>query len=329
MNINVIFYRASIRNISDYSPFGVQLAERTISGDGYRYGFQGQEIDSEVKGEGNSVNYKYRMHDPRIGRFFAVDPLASKYPYNGPYNFSENRVIDGVELEGLEWENIRNENGTVVAISVVTNFNIQSTPQGISVDDYKNAMSKQFNETLQKSSGGQIKGTLLFDNSVNTKEKERIVPIVTLMNRPAACIGLNGSYEEGAQTLHNSVSVPLLESNGAIKSPGVVAVETVHELLHTLKVQHPFSQQVNPNNVEDTELVPLGGENYKSTGKTDKSISNNIMMYPYKTIDNGDMKSREIMDKVTPGQIQKITNEIDKQMSGEGAKKPFEYYENQ
>ena len=94
--------RASIRNISDYSPFGVQLADRTISGDGYRFRFQGQEIDSEVKGEGNSVNYKYRMHDPRIGRFFAVDPLTASYPHNSPYAFSENNVINAVELEGLE-----------------------------------------------------------------------------------------------------------------------------------------------------------------------------------------------------------------------------------
>jgi len=68
----------------------------------YRYAFQGQEVDNELKGEGNSVNYKYRMHDPRLGRFFAVDPLAAQYPYNSPYAFSENRVIDGIELEGLE-----------------------------------------------------------------------------------------------------------------------------------------------------------------------------------------------------------------------------------
>jgi len=70
----------------------------------YRYGFQGQEKDDEVKGAGNSINYKYRMHDPRLGRFFAVDPLAPKYPQWGPYNFSGNRVIDAVELEGLEYE---------------------------------------------------------------------------------------------------------------------------------------------------------------------------------------------------------------------------------
>lgn len=73
------------------------------AGTGTRYGFQGQERDDEVKGTGNSINYKYRMHDPRIGRFFAVDPLADKYPHNSPYAFSENRVVDGVELEGLEY----------------------------------------------------------------------------------------------------------------------------------------------------------------------------------------------------------------------------------
>jgi RHS repeat-associated protein len=69
----------------------------------YRYGFQGQEKDDELKGEGNSLNYTFRMHDPRVGRFFARDPLATKYPHNSPYAFSENRVIDGVELEGLEY----------------------------------------------------------------------------------------------------------------------------------------------------------------------------------------------------------------------------------
>jgi RHS repeat-associated protein len=68
----------------------------------YRYGFQGQEKDDELKGEGNSLNYTFRMHDPRVGRFFAVDPLAKSFAWNSPYAFSENRVIDGFELEGME-----------------------------------------------------------------------------------------------------------------------------------------------------------------------------------------------------------------------------------
>ena len=68
----------------------------------YRFGFQGQEMDNEIKGDGNSLNYTFRMHDPRVGRFFAPDPLEPKYPFYSPYQFSGNRVIDMVELEGLE-----------------------------------------------------------------------------------------------------------------------------------------------------------------------------------------------------------------------------------
>jgi RHS repeat-associated protein len=101
-------YTADVVSYSDYSPYGTLLDGRhgQQNGTDYRYGFQGQEGDKEVKGgddgEGVSWNYKYRMHDPRIGRFFAVDPLAPKYPYYTPYQFSGNRPIDMAELEGLE-----------------------------------------------------------------------------------------------------------------------------------------------------------------------------------------------------------------------------------
>ena len=73
-----------------------------INVDNYRYGFQGQEKDDEIKGEGNSLNYTFRMHDPRVGRFFAIDPLFKDYPHYTPYSFSGNKVIAFKELEGLE-----------------------------------------------------------------------------------------------------------------------------------------------------------------------------------------------------------------------------------
>jgi len=94
-----------LQNILDYSPFGAALDGRTIQGDGYRYSFQGQEHDDEVKGDGNSVNYIYRMHDPRVGRFFSVDPLAQKYPELSTYQFSSNSPVINIELEGLEGVN--------------------------------------------------------------------------------------------------------------------------------------------------------------------------------------------------------------------------------
>ena len=106
-----VYFLADIRQSTDYSPFGVTMENRNlklldpVSGNPVkrlRYGFQNQEMDDEVKGEGNSMSFEYRMHDPRLGRFFIIDPLTIKYPFNSPYAFSENRVIDCVELEGLE-----------------------------------------------------------------------------------------------------------------------------------------------------------------------------------------------------------------------------------
>ena len=78
------------------------VPNRHGSSNSYRYGFQGQEKDDELKGEGNSLNYTFRMHDPRVGRFFATDPLEKDYPWYTPYQFSGNKVISAIELEGLE-----------------------------------------------------------------------------------------------------------------------------------------------------------------------------------------------------------------------------------
>jgi RHS repeat-associated protein len=86
--------------------------------DSYRYGFQNQEKDDEIKGAGNSVNYKYRMHDPRVGRFFAVDPLKSTYPWYSTYQFSGNRPIDCVEIEGAEPKSVINSDGSLTKTAI-------------------------------------------------------------------------------------------------------------------------------------------------------------------------------------------------------------------
>ena len=88
---------------NNYYPFGLEHKgyNNVVNGTENNYKtYQGQELTEDL---GLSVHeWKYRWSDPAIGRFWQVDPLAEKYIYNGVYNFSENRVIDAVELEGLE-----------------------------------------------------------------------------------------------------------------------------------------------------------------------------------------------------------------------------------
>ena len=91
-------------NINNYMPFGFPTPGRNYFGaTTYRFGYQKQEKDDEITGQtGSHLSFEYRIYDSRIGKFLSIDPLTKDYPWNSPYAFSENRVIDGIELEGME-----------------------------------------------------------------------------------------------------------------------------------------------------------------------------------------------------------------------------------
>lgn len=113
---------------------------------GGRYRFQGQERMDEVKGAGNSWDYKYRMHDPRLGRFFAVDPLSAKYPWNSNYAFSENRVIDGIELEGAGYKPVNSWSGQVDNKMITKKLGSSYDGQNMTFSEYYNVRSTQIAE---------------------------------------------------------------------------------------------------------------------------------------------------------------------------------------
>ena len=106
-SLRIIYKNESPRLLEENPSFFQSVLEKKVCAEkkganSYRYGFQGQEQDNEIKGQGNSVNYKYRMYDPRIGKFFATDPFEYKYSSYSPYHFSSNQPIHTYELEGRE-----------------------------------------------------------------------------------------------------------------------------------------------------------------------------------------------------------------------------------
>jgi hypothetical protein len=99
---------------SDYYPFGLSFNSYETNRSYCESGtgnvidvlgnsrlFQDQELQRGF--DVGWYHYKFRMHDSALGRFSALDPLAEKYLYNSVYAFSENRLIDGIELEGGEY----------------------------------------------------------------------------------------------------------------------------------------------------------------------------------------------------------------------------------
>ena len=93
--------KSNVIQSQDYYPFGLAFNSfQRENGIKQKFKFQGQEHIDDLDLGWDS--FKWRNHQPDIGRFFSIDPLAVKYVYNSPYSFSENHVVAHVEFEGLE-----------------------------------------------------------------------------------------------------------------------------------------------------------------------------------------------------------------------------------
>jgi hypothetical protein len=107
-NIQVVHTRGPLTEETHYYPFGLVMKGISSKAVGIRESnkrFQNQEFAHEEFADGSGLEmyeFKYRMDDIQIGRFWQVDPLSDKYVYNSTYAFSENCVTNNVELEGLE-----------------------------------------------------------------------------------------------------------------------------------------------------------------------------------------------------------------------------------
>lgn len=120
------------------------------------------------------------MHDPRIGRFFAVDPLSASFPWNSPYAFSENRVIDGIELEGAEvlsYTEKQNDDGKT-KITIVVAFKVKKSSTTITDNKAKQigrliekSANKLYNQTPNINKKTSVEFKFVYDpSSVNETE---------------------------------------------------------------------------------------------------------------------------------------------------------------
>ena len=110
-NLQVTHTRGPLLEEDHYYPFGLSMAGisdkalKTAYTEN-KYKFVKMELQNEEFTDGSGLElyeFKYRFHDPQIGRFIQIDPLAEKYTSNGTYSYAENRPVNGIDLEGLEW----------------------------------------------------------------------------------------------------------------------------------------------------------------------------------------------------------------------------------
>ena len=300
-------------NTTNYYPFGMQMADRTLNnttepfhdGQTHRYGFQGQEKDDEIKGEGNSVNYKYRMHDPRIGRFFSLDPLAPSYPGNSPYAFSENRVIDGVELEGLEWSQgiFHVGNGKTEIHRYLYVQIIDETTSKVPRSLVKSFM-KTFKTELSKLMNGgdtENKNYVMREDWIEYAPSSQLKIYLTDSNNekdenPPAYTEKTGKF---ADSYNNNVYIRFLNLEGDKVLPESKIIDAaVHDIVHPAGLIH--------NTQDNDEETYMGMEEYYHRADVMKYLSRNgyigNVMY-------GQKENYERL--IAPVQQERITKTID------------------
>ncbi|MDB5144431.1 MAG: hypothetical protein JWQ66_3144, partial [Mucilaginibacter sp.] len=85
------YFQPEVIASNDYYAFGAPMDGRTFSSNKYRFGFNGQEKDDEINGDGNVTTAEFWEYDARLGRRWNIDPIIK--PSESPYcTFSDNPI---------------------------------------------------------------------------------------------------------------------------------------------------------------------------------------------------------------------------------------------
>ncbi len=95
----IVSYSAVVITATDYSPFGVGLYGRSWS-EGYRYGFQGQEVESGITGERTHTSAEFWMYDARLGRRWEIDPMFEEFLSSSGYSVNFNSALAFKDPDG-------------------------------------------------------------------------------------------------------------------------------------------------------------------------------------------------------------------------------------
>ncbi len=128
---------SAIVQVDDYYPFGLTFnGYRRENGLKNKWKFQGQEHIEDLGL--NWVSFKWRNHQPDIGRFFNVDPLAEDYYYNS---------------EGLEWKSIKDKDTGITTRQLTVQMYNEAGLNDKQLTNVQNSMKNQFAKSFSGEGG--------------------------------------------------------------------------------------------------------------------------------------------------------------------------------
>jgi RHS repeat-associated protein len=204
-------------------------------------------------------DYGFRFYDPAIGRFPSVDPISSDFPHVSPFNYAENRPIDGIDLWGLQWSSVHDKKTNTTTFTV--NLKVKNSADLTESEVYATAfaIASQVEESFtgeDKETGEKFvtKVSIDFDSEVNEETDFYLNFVDEVENSKGEKMGswVPGKVDEIGNTKINRIQIRLAtgEPVNEIKRTGA------HEVGHTGGLRH----NVRNKNVDKNGL-PVGPNN--------------------------------------------------------------------
>lgn len=245
-NVRVSYYRdaagnAAIDQVSDFYPFGLEHQKNVFTSitPSYRYGFQKQEKQIET----GWSSFKWRNYDPSFGRFFNVDPLSENYAYQSHYNFSENRVVDGREIEGLEWASTKDENGKTTTRQLTVSINNKSTKLN---DKQFNKLVESIKKDFSKTYGEDgAKAELVISDkaTITANVIDQKGTVVTDDEGNEIGVSFKGGVTETLGDSQKNSFTVAASTDGSKRANSDITRSFNHEAAHTAGLDHPWNNR--------------------------------------------------------------------------------------
>jgi RHS repeat-associated protein len=244
-----------LRNVQEnhYDPWGMSLGtppDQKQANLNNRYQYNGKEIveDFDIA----LYEYGFRWYDSQIARFSSVDPLANDYVYKTSYDYSENRPIDGFDLDGLEYmqylKKIEYTGGMIDYVSAVDNgainvINIVPDLWNSGVSNYKSLVNRSWTRDISNelsTMGSNIKNWAKneYNYTITTPIGKQLVDAGKVLISPqtvemAATIAIGSKIPTPTLTpVVNGINARISLARNFLKKSGVSEIERHMEAIY-------------------------------------------------------------------------------------------------
>lgn len=122
-NIQVVQKRGAMLEETHYYPFGLTMngiSSKSAGGLTNKNQYNGKELQSKEFTDGSGLelyDFGARQHDPQIGRWTSVDPLAHKFSWQSPYTAMDDNPINIIDPDGQSGEPVVDKKNKTITVS--------------------------------------------------------------------------------------------------------------------------------------------------------------------------------------------------------------------